>query len=88
MPENNQPMSNAQTVVVEADDFKFEPLEQRNGVATVVRFKVYNPSLRAGDVLLVLAGSEIQFHGMIGRIEDGYAIATDRTGSHLPAMVH
>jgi hypothetical protein len=88
MPENSQPMSNAQTVVVEANDFEFEALEQNNGLATVVRFKLHNPDVRAGDVLLVLAGDEVQFHGMIGRVEDGWGTAADRTGSQLPAAVH
>jgi hypothetical protein len=44
--------------------------------------------VQAGDVLLVLAGTEIHFHGMIGVVsEDGSAIATDRRGSLLPATV-
>ena len=77
----------SQTVVVDAATFNFETLEQVNGNATVVRFKVENEDVRAGDVLLVLAGSEIHFHGMIGRIEEGYGIATDRRGSMLPATV-
>jgi len=88
MAETNQPMSNAQTVVVDAQEFEFEALEKNNGVATVVRFKVHNPALRAGDALLVLSGDEIHFHGMIGRVEDGYATAADRNGSQLPAMIH
>jgi hypothetical protein len=77
----------SQTVVVDADTFEFETLEQQNGVATVIRFRIENPDLRAGDVLLVLSGSDIHFHGMIGRTEDGQAIATDRRGSLLPGTV-
>lgn len=77
----------SQTVVVDADTFDFETLEQSNGNATVVRFRVENPDVRAGDVLLVLSGSEIHFHGMIGVIEDGRGVATDRRGSLLPATV-
>jgi hypothetical protein len=38
-------------------------------------------------VLLVLSGSEIHFHGMIGQIADGYAIASDPRGSLLPATI-
>ncbi len=79
--------NNAQTVVVDAATFNFETLEQQNGNATVVRFKVENPDVRAGDVLLVLSGSDIHFHGMIGSIEDGRGVATDRRGSLLPATV-
>jgi len=79
--------NNSQTVVVDADTFEFETLEATNGHATVVRFRVENPDVRAGDVLLVLSGSDIHFHGMIGIIEDGNAVATDRRGSLLPATV-
>jgi len=77
----------SQTVVVDADTFEFETLEQHNGVATVIRFRVENEDVRAGDVLLVLSGTDIHFHGMIGRIEEGHGTATDRRGSLLPATV-
>ena len=77
----------SQTVVVDANNFDFETLEQANGNATVVRFRVENPDVRAGDVLLVLSGSDIHFHGMIGLIEEGFGVATDRRGSLLPATV-
>ena len=79
--------NNSQTVVVNADTFVFETLEESNGHATVVRFRVENPDVRPGDVLLVLSGSDIHFHGMIGIIEDGNGVATDRRGSLLPATV-
>ena len=79
--------NNSQTVVVDADTFEFETLEETNGHATVVRFHVENPDVRPGDVLLVLSGSDIHFHGMIGIIEDGRGTATDRRGSLLPATV-
>ena len=79
--------NNSQTVVVDASSFEFETLEETNGHATVVRFRVDNPDVRAGDVLLVLSGSDIHFHGMIGLIEDGQGVATDRRGSLLPATV-
>jgi hypothetical protein len=53
-----------------------------------VRFPLNNPQVRAGDVLLVLDGTDIHFHGMIGIVnEDGSAVATDRRGSLLPATV-
>jgi len=77
--------NNSQTVVVDAANFEFETLEETNGHATVVRFRIDNPDVRAGDVLLVLSGSDIHFHGMIGIIEEGQAVATDRRGSLLPA---
>ena len=79
--------NNSQTVVVAADTFEFETLEESNGCATVVRFRVENADVRAGDVLLVLSGSDIHFHGMIGMIEEGHGVATDRRGSLLPATV-
>ena len=88
MPEERPSYTNnSQTVVVDADTFEFETLEESNGHATVVRFTVENPDVRAGDVLLVLSGSDIHFHGMIGIIEDGRGVATDRRGSLLPATV-
>jgi hypothetical protein len=88
MPEPQNYTNTSQTVVVDADTFEFETVEHENGRATVVRFKVVNPHVQAGDVLLVLAGTEIHFHGMIGVVsEDGSAIATDRRGSLLPATV-
>ena len=85
MSERPNYTNNSQTVVVDAATFDFVTLEQENGNATVIRFKVENADVRAGDVLLVLSGSDIHFHGMIGRIEDGHGVATDRRGSLLPA---
>jgi hypothetical protein len=85
MPEPQRTATHSQTYVVEADAFDFETLEQDNGQATVIRFGLEDPRYHAGDVLLVLSGTEIHFHGMIGRIADGSAIATDRRGSLLPA---
>jgi hypothetical protein len=77
--------NNSQTLVVDSNEFTFETLEETNGHATVVRFQLKNPGVQAGDVLLVLSGTDIHFHGMIGIIsEDGSAVATDRRGSMLP----
>jgi len=87
MPEEQKTANNSQTYVVGADAFEFETMEQENGQATVVRFKLDDPRYQAGDVLLVLSGSEIHFHGMIGKVGDGYAIAADHRGSLLPATV-
>lgn len=85
MPDEQRTANNSQTYLVDADEFDFEALEQENGQATVVRFKLDDPRYHAGDVLLVLSGSEIHFHGMIGSIADGWAVASDRRGSLLPA---
>jgi hypothetical protein len=87
MPEEQKTANNSQTYVVGAEEFEFETLEQENGQATVVRFKLEDPRYHAGDVLLVLSGSEIHFHGMIGKIGEGYAVASDHRGSLLPATV-
>ena len=88
MAEPTNYSNNSQTVVIDSDTFDFETVEETNGNATVVRFQINNPNVRAGDVLLVLSGADIHFHGMIGAVsEDGSAIATDRRGSLLPATV-
>jgi hypothetical protein len=87
MPERNQ-TTNSQTLVIEANEFSYDALEQNNGYATTVKFKVVNPDIGYGDVLLILSGEEILFHGFIGKIEEGWGTATDRTGSLLPAGVH
>jgi hypothetical protein len=85
MPDEQRTANNSQTYLVEADSFDFETLEQENGQATVVRFRLDDPRYHAGDVLLVLSGTEIHFHGMIGSLGEGWAVAADRRGSLLPA---
>ena len=87
MPDEQRVANNSQTYAVSADDFEFESLEQENGQATVIRFRLNDPRYQAGDILVVLSGSDIHFHGMIGQIADGFAIASDRRGSLLPATV-
>lgn len=87
MPEEQRVANNSATYLVDADAFVFETVEHENGRATVVRFQMEDPRYHAGDVLLVLSGSDIHFHGMIGRISDGWAVAIDRRGSLLPATV-
>ncbi len=80
-------VSFCQTISFNADNFDYETVEQDNGNATIVKFPIDEKSYSPGDVLLVLAGDEINFHGIIGKIEDGYAFATDARGSLLPATV-
>jgi hypothetical protein len=87
MPDEQRVANNSQTYLVEADSFSFETVEQQNGQATVVRFQLNNPRYHAGDILLVLSGTEIHFHGMISQISDGWATASDRRGSLLPATL-
>jgi len=79
---------NSNTLVVEAEKFSFETVTQENGNATVIRFQLQNPEVRAGDVLLVLSGADIHFHGLIGKIEEGSAIATDRRSLLPSSLVH
>jgi hypothetical protein len=86
MPESSP--TNSQTLVIDSNEFKFETLSDENGYATVIKFKLENPQVSAGDVLLILSGSEVYFHGLIGRVEDGYATASDPRGSQLPARTH
>lgn len=79
--------NNSQTIVMNTATFEFETLETTNGHATVVRFKLDRTDVSAGDVLVLLSGEgkDIHFHGFIGSVEDGYAVAFDRRGSLLPA---
>lgn len=87
MPESQRNTINSQTFVVDEDDFTFETVEQENGQATVIRFRLEDPRFQAGDMLLVLSGTDIHFHGMIGRLEEGWATAADRRGSLLASTV-
>ena len=87
MPDSQRTATHVQTYVVDAEEFSFETIEQENGQATVIRFGLDDPRYHAGDVLLVLSGTEIHFHGMIGRMGEGLAIASDPRGSLLPATV-
>ena len=87
MPDAQRTATHSQTYVVDAENFSFDTIEHENGQAVVIRFPLDDPRYHAGDVLLVLSGTDIHFHGMIGRMADGRAIATDRRGSLLPATV-
>lgn len=87
MPDEQKTASNSQTYVADAENFAFETVEQENGQATVIRFRLEDPRYQAGDVIVVLSGSDIHFHGMIGSLADGWATAADRRGSLLPATV-
>lgn len=79
--------NNSQTLVMDADDFHFETIEQNNGNATTIRFSISNPDVVPGDCVVVLSGTEIHFHGMISSVADGQATASDPRGSLLPATV-
>ncbi len=80
-------VSFCQTITYTAETLDYESVEQTNGNATVIKFTVDQTQISPGDVVLVLDDSEIVFHGLIGAIEDGVAIASDPKGSLLPATV-
>ena len=77
-----------QTLSFNADTFEYEAVTSENGNATIIKFPVDEKKCSPGDVVVVVAGEgEISFHGIIGKIEDGHAYASDPKGSLLPAGV-
>ena len=80
-------VSFTQTLSFESNTFDYESVEQTNGNATVIKFEVDQTKVSPGDVIVVLDEGEIVFHGMVGAIEDGTAIASDPKGSLLPATI-
>ena len=76
-----------QTISFNADNFEYETVSRDNGNATVIRFDIDDSRYSPGDVVVVLSDDEIVFHGLIGKIEDGYAYASDPKGSLLSATV-
>ena len=76
-----------QTLSFNTDTFEYESVAQENGNATIIKFPVDEKLYSPGDVVVVVSGEDISFHGLIGKIEDGYAFASDPKGSLLPAGV-
>jgi hypothetical protein len=76
-----------QTLSFNADTFEYEAVSSENGNATIIKFSVDDKKVSPGDVIVVTSGEDISFHGIIGKIEDGYAYASDPRGSLLPAGV-
>lgn len=76
-----------QTISFNADTFDYEAVAQDSGNATIIKFPIDQKLYSPGDVVVVVSGEEITFHGIIGKIEDGYAFASDPKGSLLPAGV-
>ncbi|HEV7699387.1 MAG TPA: hypothetical protein VGO43_04095 [Pyrinomonadaceae bacterium] len=74
-----------QTISFNADTFEYESVSQENGNATIIKFPVDEKLYSPGDVVVVMSGEDISFHGIIGKIEDGYAFASDPRGSLLAA---
>lgn len=77
-----------QTLSFNADTFQFEAIAHENGNATIIKFAVDEKKVSPGDVVVVVSGNDISFHGIIGKIESGYAFASDPRGSLLPSGVH
>jgi len=80
-------VSFCQTLSFNADNFEYETVSNENGNATVIKFPVDETLYSPGDVVVVLSDNEITFHGMIGKIEQGHAFASDPKGSLLPSTV-
>lgn len=76
-----------QTLSFNAEDFEFEAVAHDNGNATIIKFAVDEKKVSPGDVAVVVSGEDIVFHGLIGKIENGFAFASDPKGSLLPAGV-
>ncbi len=76
-----------QTLSFNAETFEFEAVAHDNGNATVIKFPVDEKKVSPGDVVVVVSGEDISFHGLIGKIEDGHAFASDPKGSLLAAGV-
>ena len=77
-----------QTLSFNTETFEYESVTAENGNATIIKFKVDEKLNSPGDVVVVVSTEgEISFHGLIGKIEDGYAFASDPKGSLLPAGV-
>ncbi len=74
-----------QTLSFNADTFEYESVSAENGNATIIKFPVNEKQVSPGDVVVVLGGDDIVFHGIIGKIENGEAYASDPKGSLLPA---
>jgi len=80
-------VSFCQTLSFNADTFEYESVAQENGNATVIKFPIDEKKFSPGDVVVVVSGEDITFHGLIGKIEGGFAFASDPRGSLLPAGV-
>lgn len=80
-------VSFVETHCYDAKDFKYETLEQVNGNASLISFEITQEHNTMGDVVVVLSEGEIVFHGIISKVQDGWALAADPSGSLLPATV-
>ncbi|HUF03720.1 MAG TPA: hypothetical protein VMM38_06025 [Aridibacter sp.] len=80
-------VSFCQTISFNADNFEYEAVQQENGNATIIKFEIDETKYSPGDVVVVLDGEDVVFHGLIGKIEDGFGFASDPRGSLLAGTV-
>lgn len=80
-------VSFCQTLSFNADTFEYETVSNDNGNATIIKFPIDEKQYSPGDVVVVLQDADIVFHGIIGKIENGEAFASDPKGSLLAATV-
>ena len=81
-------VSFCQTLSFNADTFEYESVAADNGNATIIKFPIDEKQNSPGDVVVVVTSAgEINFHGIIGKIENGFAFASDPKGSLLPAGI-
>ena len=76
-----------QTISFNAETFDFEAVAHENGNATIIKFPIDERQFSPGDVVVVVNDDEVAFHGLIGKIEDGFAFASDPKGSLLAAGI-
>lgn len=80
-------VSFCQTLSFNAESFEYEAVQQENGNATIIKFEIDESIYSPGDVVVVIDGEDVVFHGMIGKIEEGWAYASDPRGSLLAGTV-
>jgi hypothetical protein len=74
-----------ETLTLNANNLEYETISHENGNSTVIKFPIDVSRYSPGDVVVILDDADIIFHGIIGKIEDNFAFASDPKGSLLPA---
>ncbi len=80
-------VSFCRTISLNVNKLDYEVVSHDNGNATVIKFEIDETENSPGDAVVLLDEAEIVFHGMIGKIEDGYAFVAAPKGSLLPATI-
>jgi hypothetical protein len=78
-------VSFCQTISYNIKNFEYETLSQVSGNAGIIKFKIDEKVYSPGDVVVILDETDVLFHGVIGKIEAGFAFASDMKSSLLPA---